>query len=324
MSSSTVTVPTKMKGWVYSEYGDPAQVLKLESEVPVPDVKEDQVLVKVVAAALNLLDYKRMEGAIKATDSSPPTVPGYDVAGVVVELGSKVKNLQVGDEVYGNINEAALLQPKKYGSLAEYTAVEEKLLALKPQNLSFAEAASLPLAIETALEGLEKVGLTSEMSILVLGGAGGVGSLVIQLEKHVFGSYKVAATSSTSKLERLKSMGADLAIDYTKQNVEELDHKFDVVFDTVVGMAMGRVWAKSGGGRVVAILPVPPPASWFVVTSKGSALEKLKPYLESGEVKPLIDPNGPFPFSQTLEAFSHLMTGRATGKVVVHPLIYIL
>ncbi|CAI0455320.1 unnamed protein product [Linum tenue] len=240
MSSSTVTVPTKMKGWVYSEYGDPAQVLKLESEVPVPDVKEDQVLVKVVAAALNLLDYKRMEGAIKATDSSPPTVPGYDVAGVVVELGSKVKNLQVGDEVYGNINEAALLQPKKYGSLAEYTAVEEKLLALKPQNLSFAEAASLPLAIETALEGLEKVGLTSEMSILVLGGA------------------------------------------------------------------------------------VPPPASWFVVTSKGSALEKLKPYLESGEVKPLIDPNGPFPFSQTLEAFSHLMTGRATGKVVVHPLIYIL
>ncbi|CAI0455318.1 unnamed protein product [Linum tenue] len=312
MSSSTVTVPTKMKGWVYSEYGDPAQVLKLESEVPVPDVKEDQVLVKVVAAALNLLDYKRMEGAIKATDSSPPTVPGYDVAGVVVELGSKVKNLQVGDEVYGNINEAALLQPKKYGSLAEYTAVEEKLLALKPQNLSFAEAASLPLAIETALEGLEKVGLTSEMSILVLGGAGGVGSLVIQLEKHVFGSYKVAATSSTSKLERLKSMGADLAIDYTKQNVEELDHKFDVVFDTVQNGTAAVNAAKSGGGRVVAILPVPPPASWFVVTSKGSALEKLKPYLESGEVKP------------TLEAFSHLMTGRATGKVVVHPLIYIL
>ncbi|CAI0455314.1 unnamed protein product [Linum tenue] len=294
MSSSTVTVPTKMKGWVYSEYGDPAQVLKLESEVPVPDVKEDQVLVKVVAAALNLLDYKRMEGAIK------------------------------GDEVYGNINEAALLQPKKYGSLAEYTAVEEKLLALKPQNLSFAEAASLPLAIETALEGLEKVGLTSEMSILVLGGAGGVGSLVIQLEKHVFGSYKVAATSSTSKLERLKSMGADLAIDYTKQNVEELDHKFDVVFDTVQNGTAAVNAAKSGGGRVVAILPVPPPASWFVVTSKGSALEKLKPYLESGEVKPLIDPNGPFPFSQTLEAFSHLMTGRATGKVVVHPLIYIL
>ncbi|CAI0455317.1 unnamed protein product [Linum tenue] len=216
MSSSTVTVPTKMKGWVYSEYGDPAQVLKLESEVPVPDVKEDQVLVKVVAAALNLLDYKRMEGAIKATDSSPP------------------------------------------------------------------------------------------------------------LEKHVFGSYKVAATSSTSKLERLKSMGADLAIDYTKQNVEELDHKFDVVFDTVQNGTAAVNAAKSGGGRVVAILPVPPPASWFVVTSKGSALEKLKPYLESGEVKPLIDPNGPFPFSQTLEAFSHLMTGRATGKVVVHPLIYIL
>ncbi|CAL1391867.1 unnamed protein product [Linum trigynum] len=115
-----------------------------------------------------------------------------------------------------------------------------------------------------------------------------------KLAKHVFGSYKVAATSSTSKLELLKSLGADLAIDYTKQNVEELNEKFDVVFDTVVQNGTTAVKAaKSGSGRVVAILPVLPPASWFVMSSKGSALEKVKPYLESGEVKPLIDPKGP-------------------------------
>lgn len=109
-------------------------------------------------------------------------VPGYDVAGVVVKVGSQVKNLKEGDEVYGDINEKALENPKQFGSLAEYTAVEEKLLAVKPKNLDFAQAASLPLAIETAYEGLEKAGFSAGKSVLVLGGAGGVGSLVIQVK----------------------------------------------------------------------------------------------------------------------------------------------
>lgn len=109
------------------------------------------------------------------------TVPGYDVAGVVVKVGSQVKGLKEGDEVYGDINEKALDGPKQFGSLAEYTAVEERLLALKPKNLNFVEAAALPLAIETAYEGLERAGFSEGKSILVLGGAGGVGSLVIQV-----------------------------------------------------------------------------------------------------------------------------------------------
>lgn len=109
------------------------------------------------------------------------TVPGYDVAGVVVKVGSQVKELKVGDEVYGDINEKALEGPKQFGSLAEYTAVEEKLLALKPKNLDFIQAAGLPLVIETAYEGLERAGFSAGKSILVLGGAGGVGSLVIQV-----------------------------------------------------------------------------------------------------------------------------------------------
>ncbi|CAI9092919.1 OLC1v1028287C1 [Oldenlandia corymbosa var. corymbosa] len=319
VSTSSSSIPSTMKAWIYSEYGG-VEVLKFDESVAVPEISDDQVLVKVVAAALNPVDFKRRLGKFKATDSPLPTVPGYDVAGVVVKVGSQVKNLKEGDEVYGDISEKALDGPKQFGSLAEYTAVEEKLLALKPKNIDFAQAASLPLAIETANEGLERAGFSAGKSILVLGGAGGVGSLVIQLAKHVFGASKIAATSSTGKLELLKSLGADLAIDYTKENFEDLPEKFDVVYDTV-GQGDKAVKAVKEGGSVVVLTgAVEPPGFRFVVTSTGEALTKLNPFLESGKVKPVIDPKGPFPFSQVTEAFSYLETNRATGKVVIHPI----
>ncbi|KAK6922179.1 Alcohol dehydrogenase, N-terminal [Dillenia turbinata] len=319
VASTTKDIPTQMKAWVYEEYGS-VDVLKFESNVVVPEVKDDQVLIKVAAAALNPVDFKRRQGKFKATDSPLPTVPGYDVAGVVVKVGSQVKELKVGDEIYGDISEKALEGPKQFGSLAEYTAVEEKLLALKPKNLDFAQAAGLPLAIETAHEGLERLGFSAGKSILVLGGAGGVGSLVIQLAKHVFGASKIAATSSTSKLELLKELGADLAIDYTKENFEDLPEKFDVVFDAV-GQCDRAVKAIKEGGSVVALTgAVTPPGFRFVVTSDGAVLKKLNPYLESGKIKPVIDPKGPFPFDKVVEAFSYCETGRATGKIVISPI----
>ncbi|XP_008801828.2 2-methylene-furan-3-one reductase [Phoenix dactylifera] len=312
-------IPSKMKAWVYDEYGA-ASVLRFDEGVSVPAVKEDQVLVKVVAAALNPVDFKRRLGKFKATDSPLPTVPGYDVAGIVVKVGSQVQNFKEGDEVYGDVNEKALENPKQFGSLAEYTAVEEKLLAIKPKNLDFIQAAALPLAIETAYEGLEKAGFSAGKSILVLGGAGGVGSLVIQLAKQVYGASKVAATSSTGKLEFLKSLGADLPIDYTKENIDELPEKFDVIYDAVGQCEKAVKAVKEGGSVVVLTGPVSPPGFRFVVTSDGAVLTKLNPFLESGKVKPIVDPKGPFPFSQVIEAFSYLETGRATGKVVVHPM----
>ncbi|XP_021292713.1 2-methylene-furan-3-one reductase [Herrania umbratica] len=318
-AAKATAVPSEMKAWVYGEYGG-VDVLKFDEKVAVPQVKEDQVLIKVVAAALNPVDGKRRQGKFKATDSPLPTVPGYDVAGVVVKVGSQVKELKEGDEVYGNINEKALEGPKQFGSLAEYTAVEEKLLALKPKNLDFAQAAGLPLAIETAYEGLERTGLSAGKSILVLNGAGGVGSLAIQLAKQVFGASKVAATSSTGKLELLKSLGADLAIDYTKENFEDLPEKFDVVYDAI-GQCDRAVKAVKEGGSVVALTgAVTPPGFRFVVTSNGEVLKKLNPYLESGKVKPVVDPQGPFPFAQVAEAFSYIETNRAVGKVVIHPI----
>ncbi|CAN6574945.1 unnamed protein product [Malus baccata var. baccata] len=302
-SSDSVSIPSVNKAWVYPEYGRSADVLKFDPNVPVPEIKEDQVLIKVVAASLNPVDFKRMLGYFKDYDSSAPTVPGYDVAGVVVKVGSQ-----------------PLTKPKRIGSLAEYTAAEERVLALKPKNLSFVEAASLPLAIETAYEGLERLELSAGKSILVLGGAGGVGTHVIQLAKHVFGASKVAATASTKKLDLLRSLGADLAIDYTKENFEDLPEKFDVVYNAV-GETDRAVKAVKEGGKVLTIVrPVAPPAFLFLLTSTGTVLEKLKPYLESGKVKPVLDPTGPYPFLKTVEAFAYLETSRATGKVVVYPI----
>ncbi|XP_078429200.1 oxidoreductase, zinc-binding dehydrogenase family protein [Wolffia australiana] len=318
VSAVAAAVPSSMKGWIYDDYG-PANALRLDENLPVPEVDDDLVLVKVVAAALNPVDFKRRQGKFKASDSSPPTVPGYDVAGVVVKVGSAVKSFKEGDEVYGDVNEKTLENPKKFGSLAQYTAVEEKLLALKPKSIDFAQAAGLPLAVETALEGLEKAGFSSDKSILVLGGAGGVGSLVIQLAKNVYGSSRVAATSSTGKLDLLKSLGADLAIDYTKENFEELPEKFDVVYDAVGQGEKAAKAVKEGGSLVVLTGAVVPPGFRFVVTSDGAALAKLNPFIENGKVRPVLDPNGPFPFSQVVEAFNYLETGRATGKVVIHP-----
>ncbi|XP_011623630.1 2-methylene-furan-3-one reductase isoform X2 [Amborella trichopoda] len=266
-----ITVPPKQKAWFYEDYGG-GEVLKFGEQVEVPEIKEDQVLLKVVAAALNPVDAKRRQGKFKATDSPLPTVPGYDVSGVVVKVGSQVKGLKEGDEVYGNINEKALEDLKQYGSLAQFTAVEEKLLALKPKSIDFLQAAGLPLVIETAYGGLERTGFSAGKSILVLGGAGGVGTMVIQLAKQVFGASKVASTASTKKLELLKSLGVEVAIDYTKQNFEDLTEKFDVVYDAV-GQCERAVKAVKEGGSVVALTgAVTSPGFRFVVTSKGKSL----------------------------------------------------
>ncbi|GKE74692.1 2-methylene-furan-3-one reductase-like protein [Tanacetum coccineum] len=142
----------------------------------------------------------------------------------------------------------------------------------------------------------------------------------MQLSKQVFGSSKVAATYSTPKLELLKSLGAHVAIDYTKENFEELLDKYDVVYDAI-GQGDKAAKVVKEGGSVVAVTPL---GFRFVVTSTGSTLTKLNPYLDSGKVKAVIDPNSPFPFDRVKEAFSYLETNRATGKVVVYPEEYIL
>ncbi|KAH7653636.1 2-alkenal reductase (NAD(P)(+)) protein, partial [Dioscorea alata] len=219
------------KAWVYEEYG-PKEVLKL-GKIPIPTtLEDDQLLVQVRAAALNPIDSKRSQLAIFT--SSLPAVPGCDMAGVVVGKGSRVTKFEVGDQVYGNIqnfNEPEKL--KKLGTLAEYVAVEEQLVALKPSQLSFEEAASLPLALQTAIEGFKNAKFKEGDSVFVVGGAGGVGTLVVQLAKQYFGASKVVATCSTSKVEFVKSLGADMVVDYTTTKYQDIEEKFDFVYDTI-------------------------------------------------------------------------------------------
>eukprot|EP00246_Nothoceros_aenigmaticus_P015706 TRINITY_DN6719_c0_g1_i1.p1 TRINITY_DN6719_c0_g1~~TRINITY_DN6719_c0_g1_i1.p1 ORF type:complete len:394 (-),score=66.29 TRINITY_DN6719_c0_g1_i1:161-1342(-) len=304
------------KAWVYSEYGAARDVLK-QGEVAVPTVAPDHILIRVKAAALNPIDYKRRLGKFAATDSALPHVPGYDVSGVVVKVGIDVKRFKEGDEVYANLNEHPLNSPKQLGSLAEYTVVEEKLAALKPKVLSFVEAAGLPLAIETAQQGLERTNISKGQSVLVLGGAGGVGSLAIQLAKEVYGAGLVAATTSTSKVDLVYSLGADVVIDYTKQKYEDLPDKYDIVYDAVGESAKGVKVLKEGGNIVALTGALVPPAVRFLVISNGPKLQELNPFLESGRVKPVLDPKSPFKFSEVVEAFEHLESGRAIGKLVI-------
>lgn len=308
------------KAWHYKEYGS-VDVLEF-GDFAVPEIiSPDQVLLKVQAAAINPIDFKRRQGYIRGTDAPLPYVPGYDVAGVVVKVGSEVKNFKEGDEVYGDIAENGVSAPKRYGTLAQYTVTEEKVLALKPQALGFAEAASLPLAVLTAQGSFDRANFQAGQTTLIIGGAGGVGSLAIQLAKHVYGASLVATTASTGKLEFVKSLGADVAIDYTKSNYYEASEKYDFVYDTV-GDAENAAKAVKKGGVVLTIadFQAKPPVILYVLTASGANLAKLNPFLESKKLKPIIDPKGRFSFSQVKEAFNHLETGRAVGKVVIAPI----
>nr|DAD48094.1 TPA_asm: hypothetical protein HUJ06_018031 [Nelumbo nucifera] len=246
-------------------------------------------------------------------------VPGCDMAGVVVGKGEGVMKFSIGDEVYGNIQDFnAEGKLKQLGTLAEYVAVEETLVALKPSNLSFEEAASLPLAVQTAIEGFITAGFKEGQSIFIVGGAGGVGTLAVQLAKHVYGASRVVASCSAPKVEFVKSLGADLVIDYTKTKYEEIQEKYDFLYDTIGDTKNSFVVAKDGAPIVdITWPPSHPRAVYSSLTVCGKNLESLWPYLESGKLKAVLDPTGPYRFTDVIEAFRYLETGRARGKVII-------
>lgn len=161
-------------------------------------------------------------------------IPGCDMAGVVIEKGEDVSMFDVGDEVYGNIQEFDENgEVKQLGTLAEFIVVEEHLVALKPKNISFEAAASLPVAVQTAIEGFRMAEFREGQTVFVVGGAGGVGSLVVQLAKHLFRASEVVATTSSTKVKFVKSLGADKVVDYTKTRYDEITERYDLVYDTI-------------------------------------------------------------------------------------------
>uniref|UniRef100_A0A0D6QRD0 Enoyl reductase (ER) domain-containing protein n=1 Tax=Araucaria cunninghamii TaxID=56994 RepID=A0A0D6QRD0_ARACU len=309
----------QQKAWFYNEYG-PLEVLQF-GDFAVPQPGPGQILVKVRAAALNPVDFKRREGLFGHADSDFPAVPGCDMCGEVVGVGEGITKFKKGDVVYSDIQNFTAGRPKQCGTLAQYTVVEETLAAHKPNNLSIEEAASLPLALLTAQQAFDIVGFQSGQSVFIVGGAGGVGSLAIQLARHVYGASRIVSTCSTAKMEFVKSLGADLAVDYTKQSYDEILEKFDFVFDTIGESSKSYVVAKGAAPIIdIATFQPIPRVKFFLVYPSASNLERLSPYIESGKLRPVIDPKGPYAFSDVLEAFKHQESGRAMGKIVISPI----
>lgn len=330
-----------MKAWVLEKYGD-KRGLQLK-ELAEPTLNEDEVLVKVKAASVNVLDTKIAKGEFKAIlPYRVPVTLGHDVAGVVVKVGTKVHNFKSGDEVYSRADDFHI------GTFAEYIAIKEASLAIKPPNLTMEEAASIPLVGLTSWQALiEKGQLKKGQKVFIQAGSGGVGTIAIQLAKHI-GAF-VATTTSASNFDLVKKLGADLVIDYKKDDLETILKDYDVVLNSQDNVTlMKSLNILKPGGILISISGPPDPlfgeqikATWLVkgimklVSSKvrkeairkkvnysflfmkanGMQLREITALIESGIIKPVIDQV--FNFDQTNNALEYIEMGRAKGKVII-------
>lgn len=329
-----------MKAFLIDRYGKHQGRL---AEVPDPEPGIHDVLVKVHASSVNQLDSKISKGEFKLIlPYTFPLIMGNDLAGVVVRVGSGVRTFKPGDEVYARPPDARI------GGFAELIAIEESALALKPNNTSMEQAAALPLVALTAWQVLvETARVKKGQKVFIQAGSGGVGSIAIQLAKHL-GAF-VATTTSTANVEWVKALGADVVIDYTQQNVENLLRDYDVVLNSLGPAELEKsLRILKPGGQLISISG-PPTAefareqklSWrlgwimrllssgirrkarrqgvdygFVfMRASGAQLQKITALVESGAITPVIDRT--FPLEATAEALSYVERGRAKGKVVI-------
>jgi NADPH2:quinone reductase len=327
-----------MKSIVMTEFGD-IDVFQ-EITLPKPTLKAGHVLIKVLATSVNPLDYKMRKGFFPDLVKSFPMVLHGDVAGIIEQVGDGVKNLSVGDEVYGCVG--GLLDMG--GALSEYILADANLVAKKPKSLSFAEAAALPLVALTAWEGLVTyANLQRDQTVLIHGGTGGVGHIAIQLAKWL-GAKVFATCSSDFKMDIAKKLGANIAINYKNTSVATYtkehthDAGFNVVFDTVGGENLSNSFgAASLFGKVVTILAVgnydltpaflkgltlhmvmqPLPLITGIKRNHyHSILTQIANLVDAGAIKPLIDEKK-FTISQVGAAHAYLENGKAVGKVVM-------
>lgn len=308
-----------MKAAQFSQYGEPEVIEINEVSKPVPT--ENQVLIEVHVATINPFDYKLRRGYMK--DMMPLTFPftiGGDLSGVVVEIAKGVSNFNVGDEVFGQ----AYNLGGSTGSMAEFAAANVESVALKPKTINYVEAGSLPLVGCSAIQSLEQhINLQNGQKILIHGGAGGIGSVAIQLAKHL-GAY-VATTVSTDDIDFAKTLGADEVIDYKSQDFSELLKDFDAVYDTVGGDTTDRSFKiLTRGGILVSMLGAPKEelATEYGVTVIGQNtqtnsqnLSRLAELVDQGVIKPEVDKV--FPLAQVREAFEYAENGHPRGKVVI-------
>jgi 2-desacetyl-2-hydroxyethyl bacteriochlorophyllide A dehydrogenase len=304
-----------MKAAVIKDYGKQVEI----SEIPIPELSADSVMIEVHAASINPFDIILKAGYMKEMmPISFPYIMGYDVSGVVTEVGRNVSKFKIGDAVYARPNQMDA------GSIAEYNIVKEDDLAFKPFKLSHEEAASIPLAGLAAFQALAVKGnLQKGQKVLIHAGSGGVGSLAIQIAKHL--GAEVAVTTSRSNFEMVKNLGADVVIDYKTQKFEEELSDYDLVLDTMGGEIMNNSFKiLKKGGSILSFKSQDTDElakkyevnfEMFFMWPSGEMLSHLTQLLNEGVVKPIIDRS--YSFEQVQEAYDYLQRGHAKGKVVI-------
>jgi len=330
-----------MKAVVVDRYGKMSG-LRL-ADMPNPELRDDEVVVQVHAAGVNLLDSKIRDGEFKLIlPYRLPLILGHDVAGVVVRAGSRVRRFKPGDEVY------ARLADGRIGAFAEFSAIKEDDVAIKPKALTMEEAASIPLVGLTAWQGLiERARLQPRQKVLIHAGSGGVGTFAIQLAKHV--GATIATTTSTANVDLVRSLGADIVIDYKKDDFAHILRNYDVVLHSLDKVTLGKsLRVLRPGGQLISISGPPDApfarsigASWVLrmvmgalscgikakakrvgakysflfMRANGGQLTEITSLIDDGSIRPVVD--RVFPFASTKDAMAYVEAGRARGKVVV-------
>jgi NADPH:quinone reductase-like Zn-dependent oxidoreductase len=308
---------TTMKAIRIHAYGDASQ-MQLE-DAPVPVCGGSDVLVRVVAAGINPIDWKLRSGAMaQGIPKAFPVTLGSDAAGVVTAVGSAVSGFSTGDEVFFYAEFA------RGGSYAEYVAVDASQVALKPRTVSFATAAALPTPAQAAWTALmETAQLERGMRVLVHGGAGALGSVAVQLAK-LQGAY-VIATAGTADLALVQSLGADEVIDYRTQRFEDLVRNMDVVLDTLGGATQEASWAtlRQGGLLVATAMPPSPEraaaagarAAFVFTPPRGAVLAQLAALVDAGRLRVLVGQE--FALADAAQAHRLGESGKARGKMIL-------
>jgi NADPH:quinone reductase-like Zn-dependent oxidoreductase len=330
-----------MKAFILDRYGKKRALQQVE--VPVPEPKDDEVLVQVHAASVNVLDSRIRDGAFKLLlPYRLPLTLGHDVAGEVVKVGAAVRQFKLGDEVYARVDDLRI------GTFAEFVPVREASLAPKPKGLTMVEAASIPLVGLTAWQALvERAGVIPGQKVFIQAGSGGVGTFAIQLARHL--GATVATTTSSANSEFVKGLGADVVVDYRTQDFENVLRDYDVALNSQDADTLEKsLRVLKSGGQVVSISGPPDPQfaadikapafvrfvmrilssgirrkargrgvgySFLWMKPSGTQLREITRLLESGAIRPVID--RVFPFEQTNEAMAYVETGRTRGKVVI-------
>ncbi len=330
-----------MKALQITGYGDVKNNLVF-SEVEKPTVKDNQVLIEIHSASVNPIDYKIIEGLLKQIRKLTFPCPiGFDVAGIVVERGSNVTHLKVGDEVYSRV------PSESPGTFAEYIAVDSDVVCLKPSNLNFSESASLPLVGLTTIQSFDKASLKSGNKVLIHAGSGGIGTFAIQYAKSK-GAY-VYTTTSTKNVEWVKELGADRVIDYKTENYLNIVNNIDIVYETLGGnYTIDAFKVIKNGGKVVSLIgnvdketarelelnrvfrfmlalkrmkitrQIKHKSAYYkliLMNSNGTQLNEIKKLVEDKLIKPVIDKE--FSFSESIDALLYQKSGRAKGKIII-------